>query len=80
MHKYNNKLLPDYFNMFVETNEQKHHQDNRGKSNIHLICHNIKTRSFSIRDKYALLWNSLDSSIKQWKSLNSFKNTFKHHL
>ena len=72
MHKFSSKLLPDNFNMFFQTNEQIHHQDTRGKSIIHIISHNIKMRSFSIRFQYPLLWNALDSSIKQWKSPNSF--------
>ena len=61
---------------FFQTNEQKHHHDTRRKSNIHLISHNTTMRSFSIRVQGPLLWNSLDSLIKQCKRLNSFKNTF----
>ena len=79
MYKFNCKRLPDNFNMFFQTNEQIY-QDTRGKRNIHLISHYIKMHSFSIRVHYPLSWNSLDSSIKQWKRLNSFKNTFKYHL
>ena len=81
MYKFNKNLLPVYFNMFFKTNEQIHHHDTRGKSNIHFISHNITMRSFSIRVQGPLLWNSLDPLIfKQCKSLNSFKNTFKRHL
>ena len=63
-------------NMFFQTNEQIHHHDTR----VHLISHNTTMRSFSIRVQGPLLWNSLDPLIKQCKSLNSFKNTFKRHL
>ena len=80
MYKCNRNLLPVNFNMFFQTNEQIHHHDTRDKSNIHLISHNTTMRSFSIRVQGPLLWNSLDQLIKQCKSLNSFKNTFKRHL
>ena len=66
--------------MFFQTNEQIHHHEIRGKSNIHLISHDTTMRSFSIRVQGSLLWNSLDPLIKRCKSLNSFKNTFKRHL
>ena len=80
MYKFNINLLPVNFNMFFQTNEQIHHHDTRGKSNIHLISHNTTMRSFSKRIQGLFLWNSLDSLIKQCKSLNSFKNTFNRHL
>ena len=66
--------------MFFQTNEKIHHHDTRGKSNIHLISHNTTMRSFSIKLQEPFLWNSLDPLIKQCKSLNSFKNTFKRYL
>ena len=66
--------------MFFQTNEQIHHHDTRGKSNIHHIAHNTTMRSFSIRVQGPLSWNSLNPLIKQCKSLNSLKNTFKRHL
>ena len=59
--------------MFFQTNEQIHHHDTRGKSNIHLISHNTTMRSFSIRVQGPLLWNSLDPLVKQCKNLNSLK-------
>ena len=79
MYKFNRNIIQVNFNMFFQTNEQIHHHDTRGKSNIHLISHNTTMRSFSIRVQGPLLWNSLDPLIKQCKSLNSFKNTFKRH-
>ena len=66
--------------MFFQINEQIHHHDTRGKSNIHSISHNTTMRSFNIRVKGPLLWNELDPLIKQCKSLNSFKNTFIRHI
>ena len=80
MYKFNRNLLPVNFNTFFQTNEQIHHHDTRGKSNIHFISHNTIMRSFSIRVQGPLLWNSLDTLIKQCKSLNSFENNFKRHL
>ena len=80
MYIFNKNLLTVNFNMFFQTNEQIHHHDTRGNSNIHLISHNTTMGSFSIRVQGPLLWNSLDPLIKQCKSLNSFKNTFKRHL
>ena len=80
MYKFNSNLLPVNFNMFFQTNEQIHHHDTCGNSNIYLISHNTITRSFSIRVQGPLLWNSLDPLIKQCKSLTSFKNTFNRHL
>ena len=80
MYKFNRNLLPVNFNMFFKTNEQIHHHDTRGKNNIHLFSHNTTMRSFSIRVQGPLLWNSLDPLIKQYKSLNSVKNTIKQHL
>ena len=79
-YKFNSNLLPDNFNMFFQANEQIHHHDTRRKRNIHVISHNTTMRSFSIRVQGPLLWNLLDPLIKQCKSLNSFKNTFKRHL
>ena len=79
-HVFNRNLLPVNCNMFFQTNEQIHHHDTRGKSNVHLISHNTTMSSFSIRVQGPLFWNSLDPLIKQCKSLNSFKNTFKQHL
>ena len=73
MYKFNRNLLPVNFNMFFQTNEQIHHYDTRGKSNIHFISHNTTLRSFSLRVQGPLLWNSLDPLIKQCKSLNLFK-------
>ena len=80
MYKFNSNLLPVNFNMFLQTIEQIHHHDTRGKSNIHLISHNTTMRSFSIRVRGPLFWNSLNPLIKQCKSLNYFKNTFQRHL
>ena len=51
--------------MFFQTNEQIHHHDTRGKSNMHLISHNTTMRSFSKRVQEPFLWNSLDPLIKQ---------------
>ena len=48
MYKVNRILLSVNFNMFFQTNEQIHHHDTRGKSNIHLISYNTTMRSFSI--------------------------------
>ena len=59
MYKFNRNLLPVNFNMIFQTNEQIHHHDTRGKSNIHLISHNTTIRTFSIRVQGRLLWNSL---------------------
>ena len=75
MYKFNRNLLPVNFNMFFQTNEQIHHLDIRGKSDIHFISHNTTMGSFSIRVQGPLLWNSLEPLSKQCKSLNSFKNT-----
>ena len=80
MYKFNRNLLPVNFNMFFQTNEQIHHHDTRGKSNIHFISHNTTMRSFSIRVQRPLLWNSLDPLIKHCKSHNSIKNTIKRHI
>ena len=48
MYKFNSNLLAVNFNMFFRTNEQIHHHDTHGVSNIHLISHNTTMRSFSI--------------------------------
>ena len=80
MYKFNRNLLPVNFNMFFQTNEQIHHHDTRGQSNIHFVSQNTTMRSFSKRVQGPLLWISLDPLIKQCKSLNSFKNTFKRHI
>ena len=80
MYKFNRNLLPVNFNMFFQTNEQIHHHDTRGKSKYSSHSHTTTMLSFSIRVQGPLLWKSLDPLIKQCKSLNSFKNTFKRHL
>ena len=72
MYTFNRNLLHDNFNQFFQTNEQIHHHDTRGRSNIHLISHNTTILSFSIRIQEPLLWYSLDPLIKNCKSLNSF--------
>ena len=64
-YKFNSNLLPGNFNMFFQTNEQIHHHDTRGKSNIHFISHNMTMHSFSIIVQEPFLWNSLDQLIKQ---------------
>ena len=50
MLSFNSKRLRDNFNIFFQTNEQIHHQNTRDKSNIHLISHHIKIRSFSMNE------------------------------
>ena len=82
MYKYHHDHLPPDIleHDFFLTNKDFHDHDTRSSADYHVQRTNTCLAEHTLRIQGALLWNSLNPSIKQSPSLATFKRQLKDHL
>ena len=75
-----NGLLPSCFNNMFSTNNEIHNYNTRNKHSYHINFSRTKLKQFSITYQGPILFNSIDSQIKNSTSLNSFTFKLKKHI
>ena len=73
--------IPTYLSKYFKNVKDVHHHNTRGSSTNHVQPRfNSKKGSNSFATYTTNMWNSLPISIKEFKSLTSFKTALKSHL
>ena len=80
MYKYTNNMLPVNFKDFFIAVDDVHNYNTRRKGKLY---HNMAKTSIyqnTVRVNGPRLWNNLNTNIRSYPSLNSFKRAFKDYL
>ena len=80
MYKYKNSLLPNVFTNFFILNSDIHTHNTRSSSKIHLTQTRTNYKKQSLRHYGAQIWNQIENTIQQSKTLNQFKNRIRKTL
>ena len=80
MHKYTFNRLPKIFDGFFTPNSSVHSYPTRQSSDYHLENPRIVLAHKSLKHNGPDTWNSLPANLKQYTSLNIFKQELKHIL
>ena len=80
MYRFENNTLPISFQDFFMKNNATHNYNTRSASQLKLIRPNLNINKYSIKYSGSKLWNSLDSELKNSKTINSFKSNYKKTL
>ena len=75
-----NNLLPSVCMDYFKCNSELHHHFTRSANNLHIIRYNINTRYFSIKVQGPIVWNGLDSKLREISHLYRFKRLVKGSL
>ena len=77
MYRCLHNLLPAYFCDMFTINANIHLHNTRQKNNLHIVSHRLNTRKFTIRFQGPLIWNSINTDIRNSNSLFTFKKKLK---
>jgi len=80
MYRYANNLLPNSFEGFFTQPNEYHSHNTRTADNFQISSNHSNINRNSIKYTGPQVWNNLPPSIKNCKSLASFKNKYKAHL
>ena len=58
-------LLPSVFFDYFKCNSELHRHFTRSANNLHTIRHHINTRYFSTKVQGSIIWNGLDSNLRE---------------
>ena len=77
MFLFKNKVLPDLFKEMFSLRSEVHSYNTRNSNSFHTFSCRTNVRKFSIRFQGPLLFNQLDSDIKNAGSISLFKTKLK---
>ena len=79
MYRYHNDLLPpDLPNVTITTQSEIHNYNTRQLLNLHIAPTNTQLAKKTIKTQGPLIWNTLNTSIKNPASLGQFKKSLKN--
>ena len=80
MYKFKNNMLPDNFTNYFITAGSIHNYVTRSVNSYRPHGFNTDLAMNTIRRQGPILWNDIDDSICNSKSLKIFKRTYKHSI
>ena len=80
MFKLNSNLLPRVFNDYFIRNCSIHNHNTRNSQNIHLPLNRTSMTKSSIYYNGSVIWNNLQTSFKNSKTIRQFKRLYKQYL
>ena len=80
MYKLNSNLLPCIFNDHFTVNSNIHNYNTRNAQNLHLPLNRTSCSQSSIFYNGPVLWNNIQTSIKNSKTVRQFKRLYKQYL
>ena len=75
-----NNMLPSVFMDYFKCNSELHRRSTRSANNLHINRYNINTRYFSINVQEPIVWNGLDSKLREISHLSRFKRLVQDSL
>ena len=75
-----NNLLPSVFMDYFKCNSKLHCHFTRSANNLHTIRYNNNTRYFFIKVQGPIVWNGLDSKLREINHLSRFKRLVKDSM
>ena len=75
-----NNLLPSAFMDYFKCNSELHLHFTRSANNLYIIRYIINTCNFSIKVQVPIVWNGLDSKLREISQLSRFKRLVKDSL
>ena len=75
-----NNLLPFVFMDYFKCNSELHRHFTRSANNLHINRYNTNTRYFSIKVQGPIVWNGLDSKLREISHISRFKRLVKDSL
>ena len=76
---FNLKNLPEIFTHYFKTNCDVHHHNTRKKSMLHKSYKRTNYVKYTLSNKGIDIWNNLEESYKNIRSIHSFKRLIKKH-
>ena len=80
MYKFSTNHLPTAFKEYFHKRSSIHNYQTRHVNDLNLTNNKKSFSDHSIRTYGPILWNSLPTAIKDSKSVNHFRNQFKHKV
>ena len=80
MYKHQTNRLPKAFSEYFVRNNQIHKYHTRNASDYSITKTKKKCSDRAIRTTGPILWNTLDTSLKQCVTVKHFRNKFKSNL
>ena len=77
---YHDLLPPDLPNVTFTTQSEIHNYNTRQVLNLHIVPTNTQLAKNTIKTHGPLIWNTLNTHIKNSASLDQFKKSLKKHI